>query len=443
MTIKLSDHFTNSKLFKFVIPSVIMMIFSAIYGVVDGLFVSNFVGDTGLAAVNFTWPLVMLLATPGFMFGTGGGALVGKLLGEKKNDKANSLFSLSIYTTIIIGVIFAILSFIFMDRILILMGAENDLLEYSIVYGRINVIATPFFMIQMAAQTFFITAEKPKVGLISTVFAGVANIFFDFLFIVVFDMGIKGAAIGTALSTLTGGVIPLVYFMKKNTSLLRLGKTKIDFKALSKATTNGSSELMSNISMNIVAILYNNQLLKYVGDYGVSAYGVIMYVNFFFVSIFIGYSVGVAPIVSYNYGAQNDDELKNIFKKSIYFIIPTSILMFVLCYFLAYPISYIFVSYNKELLDLTTSGFKIFCFSFIFVGLAIFGPSFFTALNNGLISALIAFLRTLVFQILAVIFLPKLLGVDGIWLSVVFAEFMSFILSMMFLIIKKKKYNYA
>lgn len=402
MKIQLSDHFTYKKLLRFTLPSIIMMIFTSIYGVVDGFFVSNFVGKTPFAAVNFIMPFLMILGAVGFMFGTGGSALISMKMGEGKKEEAKRLFSLFVYISAILGVVIAVFGIIFIRPITVLLGAEGEMVENCVTYGRIILLALPAYMLQYEFQSFFVTAEKPQLGLGVTIAAGVTNMVLDALFVAVFQWGLVGAAAATALSQAVGGIIPLIYFLRPNTSLLRLTKTKFDARALLKACTNGSSELMSNISMSIVSMLYNAQLMKYAGEDGVAAYGVLMYVNMIFLAAFIGYSVGTAPVIGYHYGAGNHSELKGLLKKSLTIIGIVSIAMFVLAEGLARPLAMMFVGYDEGLLDLTLRSFMIFSFSFLFAGIAIFGSSFFTALNDGLISALISFLRTLVFQIVAV-----------------------------------------
>ena len=442
MVIQLSDHFDYKRLFRFTLPSVIMMVFTSIYGVVDGFFVSNFVGKTPFAAVNFIMPFLMMLGAVGFMFGTGGGAIISKTLGEGDNEKAKKIFSLFVYVTLILSAVISLLGIIFIEPIAALLGAEGELLENCVVYGRINLCALPFLMLQFEFQTYFVVAEKPKLGLFMSILAGVTNMALDALFMAVFEWGVVGAALATAISQFVGGIMPIVYFSRKNTSLLKLTRPEMDAKALFKAVTNGSSELMSNISMSLVSMLYNIQLMRYAGENGIAAYGVLMYVNFVFLSIFIGYSVGVAPVVGFHFGAKNTQELKNLRKKSTNIILVCSICMFALSLILARPLSLIFVGYDKVLFSLTVRGFTLYSFSFLFAGFAIFGSSFFTALSDGLTSAIISFLRTLVFEISAVMLLPVIFKVDGIWLSIVVAEVMAVVVTVIFMIAKRKRYNY-
>ena len=442
MDIKLSDHFGYKKLMRFTLPSIFMMIFTSIYGVVDGFFVSNFVGKTPFAAVNFIMPFLMILGTVGFMFGTGGSALVSKTYGEGNHEKAVKLFSLFVYFSLGLGITISILAFIFMRPIAILLGAEGEMLRQCLLYGRVSLISMPAFILQLEFQSFFVTAEKPQLGLFITVAAGVTNMVLDALFIAVFNWGIIGAAAATATSEFIGGIFPIIYFSRKNSSILRLTKTKIDWKAILKACTNGFSELMSNLSMSIVNMLYNIQLIKYAGENGIAAYGVLMYVNLVFLAAFIGYSIGTAPVIGYHYGAQNHSELKSILKKSFVIIGFFSASMLIASKTLAKPLSVLFTGYDEQLYNLTLKGFSIFAFSFLFAGVAIFGSSFFTALNNGLISALISFLRTLVFQVAAVMLLPLILDIDGIWISIVVAELMAFTVTLIFIFANKKRYHY-
>ncbi len=442
MNIRLSDHFSYKTLLRFTLPSIVMMIFTSIYGVVDGFFVSNFVGKTPFAAVNFIMPFLMILGAFGFMFGTGGSALVAKTMGEGDRERANRIFSLILYVSIAVGIAVAILGIIFLRPVAKMLGAEGELLENCVTYGRIILLATPAFMLQYEFQSFFVTAEKPKLGLAVTVAAGVTNMVLDALLVGLLPLGLVGAAMATAISQCVGGIVPLFYFGKKNSSLLRLCKTDFDGKALLKTCVNGSSELMSNISFSLVGMLYNIQLLNYAGENGVAAYGVLMYVNFIFISAFIGYSVGSAPVVGYNFGAGNKAELKSLLRKSIVIVGCFSVFMVVVAELLARPFGMLYVGYDAELLEMTVKGFVISSFSFLFSGMAIYGSSFFTALNDGLTSALISFLRTLVFQVAAVIIFPLIWGIDGIWVSIVAAELMATLTTVLFLVIKRKKYGY-
>ena len=442
MNIQLSDHFTYKKLLRFTLPSIIMMVFTSIYGVVDGFFVSNFVGKTPFAAVNFIMPFLMILGAVGFMFGTGGSALIAMTMGTGDKEKANRIFSMLVYVSAAGSVVISLLGILFLRPVASLMGAEGELLDNCVLYGRIILAALPAFILQYEFQSFFVTAQKPQLGLAVTMAAGIANMVLDALFVALFQWGLVGAAAATAFSQLVGGIFPVVYFWRPNTSILRLVKTKFDAGSLLKACTNGSSELMSNISMSLVSMLYNVQLMKYAGEDGVAAYGVLMYVNMIFLAAFIGYSVGAAPVISYHYGAGNHGELQGLFRKSMVLTGMFSVGMLALGEALARPLSLIFVGYDRELLDLTLRGFLIYSFSFLFAGLAIFGSSFFTALGNGLVSALISFLRTLVFQMAAVLTFPLVWGIDGIWMSIVAAECLATVVTILFLAGKRKKYHY-
>ena len=412
MQIQLSEHFTYKKLFQFTGPTIIMMIFTSLYGIVDGLFVSNVVGKTAFAAVNLILPFPTILSALGFMIGTGGSALISKTMGEGDDKKANSLFSLMVYLTIVLGTVISVIGLIFVPQVAVLLGAQGEMVDICVLYGRIYLSALPLFMLQYVFQSFLVVAEKPKMGLAVTVAAGVTNMILDALFMAVFDWGVAGAALATAISQAIGGGIPLIYFLMPNKSRLRLGKTNIDGRAIIKTCTNGSSELMTNISSNIVNILFNYQLMQFAGEDGVSAYGVIMYCNFIFISVFLGYSIGSAPIIGFQYGAENYKELKSLLKKSAWIIGILSVVLMGLAELLAPTLSRIFVGYDSGLLALTLRAFRIYSVMFLFCGFNVFGSSFFTALNNGLVSAIISFLRTLVFQIGCVLILPILLDLS-------------------------------
>jgi len=442
MHIRLSEHFSYSKLLKFTCPSVAMMIFTSVYGVVDGFFVSNYIGKLPFAAVNLIMPILMILATTGFIFGTGGSAIVAKTIGEGNPENANKYFSLFVYVSFAIGVLFALLGIIYIENISILIGAEGVVLEHCVLYGRIILLALPFYVLQLLFQSFFVTAEKPQLGLTITVISGLTNIILDALLVAIFPFGIKGAAIATGLSQVVGGIIPIFYFSNKNKSLLKLTATTLNIKILIKACINGSSEFMSNISMSLVGILYNIQLLKYAGENGVAAYGVMMYVSFIFASVYIGYSMGIAPVIGYNDGAKNFNELKSLLRKSISIIGFSSIIMTALGITLSDLLASIFVGYDTQLHDMTKHGFMIFSISFLFMGYAIFSSGFFTALNDGVTSAIISFLRTLVFQVAAVLILPIIFDINGIWISISVAELMAVLISCYFIILKRKKYHY-
>lgn len=444
MQIKLSDHFTYGRLLRFTFPSIAMMIFTSIYGVVDGFFVSNFAGKTPFAAVNLIMPLLMIVATVGFLFGTGGTAIVSNVLGQGDRERANRYFSLFTYLSLGLGIFFSLLGFVLIRPISRILGAQGALLENCVVYGRIILLATPFYILQLLFQSFFVTAEKPKLGLAVTVCSGVTNMVLDAVLVTLLPQPHKlaGAAIATSISQAVGSIVPLVYFFRENTSLLRLGPTRYDGGAVAQATINGSSEFMSNISMSLVGTLFNLQLIHYAGENGVAAYGVMMYVSMIFSGAFIGYSIGTAPVIGFHYGAQNHAELKSLLRKSLVLLSILGICMTAAAELMAQPLAQFFVGYDPALMQLTVSGFRIFALCFLFMGFAVFASGFFTALSDGLTSALISFLRTLVFEVAAVLILPKLLGINGIWFSIVAADMLSVVLSFCFLAIKRKKYHY-
>ena len=440
--IQLNEHFTYGKLFRFAFPSIIMMIFTSIYGVVDGLFVSNFAGKTAFASINLVMPFVMILGGIGFMIGTGGTALVSKVLGEGKKEKANKIFTMMIIFTLLLGTLLSVIGVVSMPWVADFLGATEEMMADCILYGRIVTGFTVAFMLQNVFQSFLIAAEKPKLGLLATVLAGITNMALDAIFITVFKWGVAGAAIATGLSQCVGGIFPLIYFSRDNSSLLRLTNTKLEIKPILNACGNGSSELMSNISSSVVSMIYNFQLMKYVGEDGVSAYGVLMYVQFIFVAIYIGYAIGCAPITGYHFGAQNHGELKNMLRKSAFLSAISGVVLTILAIVLSSPLAKLFVGYDEELYELTRHAFSLFAYSFLLAGFNIFTSSFFTALNNGAVSAAISFMRTLIFQTSSVLILPIFLGVDGIWWAITVAEVFAFILSLIFLFAKREKYHY-
>ena len=443
MRIQLSDHFSYGKLLRFTLSTILMLICTSMYSIVDGFFVSNYVGKTAFAAVNLIYPVSMGVTAIGFMLGTGGSAIVSKTLGQGDRQLANRYFSLIIYVAIGAGAVLSGLCFAFTPQIAALLGVQGALMQQCVVYGRILFLAQGAFMLQTMFQTFFMAAEKPGLSLKINLLAGATNMVFDYLFVAVLPWGLAGAAAATAMSQVVGGVVPLIYFARKNDSLLRLTlHTKFYGRVLLKTCTNGSSEMVTNLSASVVNILYNFQLMRLAGENGVAAYGVIMYVNFIFMAVFLGYSIGSAPVVSYHYGAGNRDELKNLLRKSALLIGSAGVLLTLLARLLASPLASIFVGYDEALLAMTVRAFRIYSFSFLLAGVAILGSSFFTALNDGLTSALISFLRTLVFQIAAVLLLPLVLELDGIWLSIVFAETMAVLVTTVFLLAKRKKYGY-
>lgn len=442
MKIQLSDHFTYRKLFHFTFPSIIMMIFTSIYSVVDGFFVSNFAGKTAFASINLVMPFIIILGSLGFMIGTGGTALVSRILGEGDEKKANHYFSMLIWLSLLIGIVLAILGVAFMRPVAALLGATKEMIDDCVLYGRIVIAFLAPYMLQNVFQSFLIAAEKPNLGLAATLAAGITNMVLDAVLVGVLRWGVFGAALATGLSQTIGGLLPFLYFIRSNGSKLHLTKAKFKLRPILQACANGSSELMSNISGSVVGIVYNFQLLKYLGENGVSAYGVLMYVQFIFIAIFVGYSIGCAPVVSFHYGAGNYSELQNLLKKSTRIVGSLSIILTVLALTLAYPLAKMFVGYDAELLAITSHAFKLFSFSFLLAGFNIFASSFFTALNNGAISAAISFLRTLIFQTSSVLILPLILGVDGLWGANVAAEIFAFVISLAFLVANRKKYHY-
>lgn len=442
MKIRLSDHFTSRRLLRFALPSILMMVFTSIYGVVDGYFISNYVGKTPFAAVNFIMPFLMLLGALGFMVGAGGSALIGKFLGEGRSEDAKRLFSLLVYLTVVVGVVVAVVGELILRPVALALGADETMLPGCVRYGRLILIGLPALMLQFAFQSFYVTAERPQMGLYVTLSAGGVNMLLDWLLVGVLRMDIEGAALATVLSQAVGGFLPVIYFLCPNRSLLRLGRASFDGRALAKVLGNGASEFVSNISMSVVSMLYNAQLMKFAGENGVAAYGALMYVCFIFISIFVGYAVGTAPIISFHFGARNTAELKSLLQKSLRLIGCFALVMLIAGELLAKPLSAFYVGYDRELMEMTVRAFRITSISFFFAAFPIFGSSFFTALNDGKTSAAISFLRQFIFQIGAVLLLPLAFGLDGIWLSNVFAELAATLVAILFWVGKRKQFQY-
>ncbi len=443
MRIQLSDHFTYKRLLRFTVPTILMMIFTSLYTVVDGFFVSNYVGKTAFAAINLAMPILMGIGTIGLMIGAGGSAIVTKTLGEELKLRANQYFTMLIYTGATLSFLLGVIGFVFARPIFRSFGATGELLEMCMVYGRILLITSPTFVLQMSFQAFFVAAEKPGLGLKVTIVAGLINVILDYFLIVVFHWGVEGAAVATLIGQMVGAFIPILYFSKKNSSLLKFEKAKFNGLVLFKALVNGSSEMVTHVSTSIVTILYNLQLMKMAGENGVAAYGIIQYITFLFTSMFMGYSIGSAPIISYNYGSENHVELKNVFRKSLKLLLFAGLILTFTSEVLKEPMINIFANYDAELFRFTSHGLGIYLLAFLIMGLNIWGSAFFTALNNGIISATISLLRTLVFQVIAILLLPKILGPNGIWWAIVVAELMTLLVTISFLIIKRKQYHYA
>ncbi len=437
--ISISEHFTYKKLIKFTLPTIIMLLFTSIYGVVDGLFISNVVKGNAFASVNLIMPAIMIIGTIGFMFGTGGSAIISKTFGEGEPEKANKYFSMLVYLEIILGILFTIIGLLLLKPIAELLGATKEMLPDCLTYGRILLIGITAFILQNSFQSFLVLAERPGFGLVISIIAGLTNILLDFIFVYILRLGVSGAAFATITSQLVGAIIPLIYFIRKNNSKLRLVKTKFELSPIIKTCTNGSSELVTNLSMSLVNILFNMKLMEIAGANGVSAYGIIMYVGFLFVATYIGYSVGSAPIVSYHFGAENKEELKSLLKKSIKLLGIIAVILTLLAELFVKQLASIFVGYNQELLELTINALRLYSLSYIISWFNIYASSFFTALNDGFISALISFLRTFIFQIICILILPELIGINGIWLSIPLAEILSLLVSIICFIKNKKK----
>lgn len=443
MQIHLSEHFTYGKLLRFTFPTIVMLIFTSIYGVVDGVFVSNFAGKTAFAAVNLIMPALMIFGTVGFMLGTGGSAVVARTMGEGDLPRARRYFSLIVYTGVLAGLVLTVLAELIMEPLCAALGAEGEMLDQAVLYGRVLSVSLTPFILQNMFQSFLVAAERPKLGLWLTVAAGLTNMAGDWLLVGILSWGVAGAAIATMVSAFVGGVVPLVYFLLPNKTPLRLTATRMEGRVLAQTCSNGSSEMMSNLSTSLVSILYNFQLIRLIGENGVAAFGVIMYANFIFIGVFMGYSIGAGPVISYHYGAGNREELRSLLGKSLAVMAVSCAGLTAAAVTLAGPLSRIFVGYDQDLLALTTRGFRLYSLSFLAMGFNIFGSAFFTALSNGLLSAAIAFLRTLLFQVTAIFILPLFLELDGIWLAVTAAELLTLVITAAFMVTQRKRYGYG
>ena len=443
MNISLSDHFTMKKMLQFTFSSIVMMVFSSLYSVADGVFVANFVGSNALASMNIVWPLFLLLSAVGFMLGTGGSAEVAKTMGEGRVDDANSYFTTLTIAVAVISTAMTVGVWGFLRPLSYLLGADEVLIQDCMIYGWILLIGNIPYMLQAFFQALFVTAEKPVLGMIFTVISGIANIFFDFLFMAVLDWGVAGAALGTSVGCALGGFLPLFYFARKNNgSRLHFVKPKFHGRMLAHSALNGSSEMVSNASRALTTFLFNIQLMRLVGKDGVSAISIMDYVNFVFVAVMIGFSVGIAPVIAFHYGAQNHQELRSLLKKCMTIIMISSMSMFLLAEVLSVPVITIMTD-HESLYQLTLHGFRVFAISFIFMGINVFTSSFFTALCNGKISAAVAFLRTIVLEAGMILFLPIFLEIDGIWLAVPVAEVCTAAISLLILFLCRKRYHYA
>lgn len=436
---KLAQNFTITSLLKFTAPTCIMLVFMSLYQMTDAVFVSNFVGENALSALNIVFPIPSIIIALSIMLATGGSAIIAKNMGEGKAQKAKQNFSMIVFVGFLLGIVIMIAGVIWIKPIIKVLGATPILYAYSYDYLFILLLACPLTVLQMLFQTFFVTAGKPHLGLVSTILGGVSNIVLDYLFIVVFHMGVAGAAIATSIGYTLPAIIGLVYFFLNKKGTLYFVKPVFDRIVLLKTCTNGSSEMVTNLAIAIVTLLFNKIMLRYLGENGVAAITIVLYAQFLLTSIFMGFSNGVAPVFSYNYGNNNKAQMKKIFKMSLCIISVLSILMYIISLVFATPIISVFTSSESEVFKITYHGFFLFSISYLFTGVNIFASSMFTAFSNGKISALLSFLRTFVFLVAALLLLPEIMGVDGIWLAVPIAEFIAILVSI-FTMYRNKEY---
>ena len=440
--VQLSDHFDYRTLIRFTIPSVLMMVISSVYSIVDGLFVSNFAGSDGFAAVNLMMPIAMMISCIGFMAGAGGSALISKTLGEQEAEKAREQFSLIIYLIIGFSLVIGVTVFLLVPQIARMMGAEGAIYDNCVIYGRILISALPAFMLQILFQNFLVVAEKPQMGMVIAISSGVTNIVLDALFIAVFQWGVAGAAIATMLGQTIGGIVPLGYFLLKKNHLLWFTKFKFRWETLKRTCINGFSALIGNASNSLVGIVFNLRLMELMGSDGVVAYGVVMYVTYIVTGVFMGYSTGIAPVFSYNLGSGNAEEIKGLLKRSLVSIAVSALVLVAFVQIFARGLAAIFVSYDENLMILTTTAIRLFNISFLVAGFNIFAAAFFAALNNGVVSSILSLSRTLVFTLGCLFILPAVIGNNGIWLSVTFAEVLSVLVAGYYVVKNREKYQY-
>lgn len=440
MSYTIAKKFNLLSLLKFTVPAIIMMLFMSLYTIVDGIFISRFIGTTALSGLNIVYPFISFIHAVAIMFAAGGSAIIAIKMGEGKNDEARSAFSLIVYTGIFLGICISILGNVFIHEIIRFLGASPVLERYSYDYLKIIISFTPFFILQILFQTFFITAGKPELGLRMTIVSGITNAVLDYIFMKTFGMGMAGAALATVSGYFIIAMFGIVYFLKKRNNLYFV-KVKMKWEIIKDSCINGSSEMVTDISSGVVTFLFNIVMMKYMGEKGVAAITIILYSQFVFIAVYLGFSMGTAPIISYNYGNQNKAQLKRIFKICSKLIMSSSIGVFILSLIFARYIVGFFAPEGTEVYAIAKKGFSLFAIGYLFAGYNIFSSSLFTALSNGKISAIISFMRTLVFIVLGIFFLPMVFKVNGIWLAVPFAEILSILVSMYF--IKRERNNYG
>ena len=429
MNIELAGHYTHRRIVRSVLPSIGMVLVTSIYSIVDGFFVANFAGKPGFAAVNLTFPAIMMIGSLGLMIGTGGAALVAKIKGEGYPEKANRVFTMLVQFCLALGVVMGVALAIGAPAVARWLGADAPMMDECVTYIRLNMIGMPGFVLQCAFQSFYMAAERPQLGTLMSVVAGVTNVVLDAILVWALGLGVTGAAIATTAGCLVGGLFPLFYFSSRhNRGTLRIVPTRILWPYIGKACTNGLSEYVGSIAMNIVTMCYNLQLMRYLGEDGVSAYGVVMYIAFIFAAVFIGYNIGITPIIGYHYGADDLHEQRSLFYKSLSIIGVLGVLMTLSAELFAGPLARVFVGYDKALTALTIRAMRLYMLAFLINGINMFVSALFTGLNNGVVSAVASFTRTLVFEMACVWLLPVLLGIDGIWVAWPIAEVLALFL---------------
>lgn len=442
MTNSIAQKFNVFTLLKFAFPTMVMMVFMSLYTIVDGIFVSRLVGSNALSAVNIVYPVISLLIACGIMLSTGGSAIVARQMGEKREQEARENFSMLAVVSVLTGIVILVLGLMFLEPICRILGGTPVLLEDCKIYLGVLLGFGPLTMLQMLFQTFFVTAGKPGLGLGLTLTGGVVNMVLDYVFMGPMQMGVLGAALATGLGQAIMAVAGVVYFLKVKGNLYFV-KPVFRGNILLQSCGNGSSEMVSNLSTAVVTFLFNITMLKLAGEDGVAAITIVLYGQFLFTALYLGFSMGVAPVVSFNYGNQNHAQLKRIYKICIGFILGSSVFILGIALLFSEPIVGIFTGEENHTYELAVEGFFQFSFNYLFAGINIFASALFTSLSNGKISAIISFCRTFVFITVSIVLLPRVMGITGVWLSVPLAELVTLFISITYLKGQKEVYHYG
>lgn len=443
MTNVLDRKISTASLLKFAAPTIFSMLLMEIFGIVDGLFVVRLIGTDALSAVNITFPIVLMSIALGMMFSSGGSALVSRRLGQKRERTARQNFSLIAVSAFVCGAVLAALGLAFLKPLLYFLGTNDALYGMCYEYARTTLMFVPVTIFACVFFMFYIARGKAGLGMIVTASAGLINVILDYVFIAVFDMGLFGAALATGIGYSASGVVGLLYFTFNRRGSLYLEKPKWDRFVLTKACFNGASEMVSNVSVCIITVLLNNIVMRLAGADGVAAITVVLYMQTSLMSVCFGYSMGISPLVSYNYGKRETARLQRTFAVSLRLIGLVSVGVFAFCNFATAGLVGLFVDEGTHVFDMAYKGLRLFSFTFLFMGLNVFASALFTALSNGKVSAVLSFCRTLVFVVGFLLVLPLYWQMTGVWLSMPLAEALSCLLSVYCFAKYKGVYKFA